>query len=410
MKIIQILNIAIQNLKINKRRSVLTMLGLIIGISAVVLVLSVGAGAKSLITGAVKTQGTNQIVVLAGSSDSNGPPAAALGISITTLTEEDRDAMLEKSNVSHVSAAAGYVSGNKLLQWKNVKRNITFTGTNASYKEIEKVFLEKGKFFSEISNKQRERVLVLGDEIATEIFGSRDPIGEEVKIDKKKFKIIGVLQPKNSSIFSSTDSSVIMPLQTAQYDILGIRHISSIRALVDDEKYLFSTTEEIRNTIFERHNKTEDFSIRKTADLLNILETVTSALTYFLVGIAGISLFVGGVGIMNIMLIGVQEKTREIGLRKAVGAKEQDILLQFLIETILLAIIGGIVGISIGVALSYSIFIIVHQLGYEQYQFIVTPIAIIMPFIIATVIGTIFGVYPAQKAAQLSPMDALRYE
>lgn len=409
MRLFETVLIALKNLQINKRRSMLTTLGLIIGIGSVILVMSAGAGAQSLITGAVQTRGTDQVVILAGASDPDGPPAQALGIIVTTLTEEDKDAILEKNNVAHLTHAAGYITGSGILQWESDERNVTFTGTNADYEIIEKVDLSEGEFFTEVQNKQRERVLVLGSEAAKDIFGEVRAVGQEVKIDRKRFRVIGVLEPKGNTVFEDVDGSIIMPLQTAQYDLMGVRHVTFIRALIENERYLEDTIEEIRETLIDRHEE-EDFSIRNTADLLDILETITNALRFFLVGIAAVSLFVGGVGIMNIMLISVQEKTREIGLRKAVGAKRVDIMIQFLVETVILSLVGGCIGVIGGILFAALIYAVVQGLGYTDYRFIVSPLAVLVSFSVAAAIGLLFGVYPARKAANLEPIDALRYE
>ena len=408
MKIIDSYKTATKNLLVNKRRSFLTMLGLIIGISSVILVMSAGAGAQSLITGQVQRRGTDQVVVLAGASDPSGPPAQALGIIITTLTEDDKDAMLNKSNVSHMAYAAGYVTGNGILKWENVDRNVTYTGTNAEYEIIEAVTPANGRFFTEAEEFEREPVIVMGAQIAEEIFGNVDPVGEQVKLDNKRFRVIGVLAPKASSLFLDADNSIIIPLRVAQYELLGIRHVTFIRTKLDGERYIDQTQEEITQLLTDRHGE-EDFSIRNTAAALDILTTITDALKYFLVAIAAISLFVGGVGIMNIMLIAVQEKTREVGLRKAVGAKDADILRQFLIETVVLSLLGGLIGLVIGILLAFGIAKVVQGLGY-QYDFIVSTTAVLVSIGITTLIGLVFGVYPARKAARLDPIDALRYE
>lgn len=408
MKLIQIYKTASKNLLVNKRRSLLTMLGLIIGIASVILVMSTGAGAQSLITGQIQQRGTDQIVVLAGASDPNGPPASALGIIITTLTEDDKEAILNKANVRHLQEASGYITGNRILRWQSEERSVTFTGANASYQTIEKVSVEDGRFFSEAEAKEQARVMVMGAEIATEIFGNEDPVGEAVKLDGKGFTVIGVLKAQGTTVFEDVDNSIIIPLRTAQRDILGIRHVTFIRAIVDDEKYINITEEEIRQTLIDRHGE-EDFSIRNTASALDILTNVTDALRYFLVAIAAVSLFVGGVGIMNIMLIAVQEKTREVGLRKSVGAKDTDILFQFLVETVLLSTIGGVVGLLIGVLLAFAIATVVQGLGYD-YAFIVSLPSVVVSICVALLIGLVFGVYPAKKAAALDPIDALRYE
>lgn len=384
------------------------MLGLIIGISSVILVMSAGAGAQSLITGQVQRRGTDQIVVLAGASDPKGPPAQALGIMITTLTEDDKDAILNKSNLTHVEYASGYVTGNSVLKWQNVDRNITYMGANSDYQIVETVTVANGRFFNEVEAKDRDPVMVLGSQISEEIFGNQDPIGERVKLGNKQFRVIGVLAPKESSIFGNADNSIIIPLRVAQYELLGIRHVSFIRMKIVGEQYIDQTEEEIRQILVDRHGE-EDFSIRNTAAALDILTTITNALKFFLVSIAAISLFVGGVGIMNIMLIAVQEKTREVGLRKALGATDSDILRQFLIETIVLSILGGLIGLIIGVFLAFLIAKVVQGLGY-QYDFIISPIAVFVSISITTFIGLVFGLYPARKASRLDPIDALRYE
>lgn len=387
----------------------MTMLGLIIGISSVILVMSTGAGAQSLITGQVAARGTDQIVILAGASDPSGPPAQALGIVITTLTEDDKDALLDKHNVAHLAHASGYVTGNGVLKWGSENRNVTYTGASADYQIIEDVTVQDGRFFSKVDNDSREPVLVMGSSIAEEIFGNSDPVGERVKIDGKQFRVIGVLASQGSSIFEDVDNAVIMPLRVAQYELLGIRHITFIRSETGDEQYVNQTIEEIRQTLIDRHGE-EDFSIRNSADLLDILTTITNALKFFLVAIAAVSLFVGGIGIMNIMLISVQEKTREVGLRKSVGATDQDILKQFLIETIMLSLLGGIIGLLIGVLFAFGIAKGVQAAGYPDYQFIVSLGSVIVSLVVTTLIGLIFGVYPARRAARLDPIDALHYE
>ncbi len=402
------IKIAWDNLHTNRRRTMLTMLGLIIGILSVVLVMSVGAGAQSLITNQIQRRGTDQIAVLAGAAEENGPPAQALGIVVTTLTDEDGKALLDKHNAQHVRLVTSYISGNDILKWQNVERAVTYTGTNPSYLEQEKGTMDQGRFFSEGEEAGRARVMVLGAEIAKELFGNQYPIGESVKLKKKQFKVIGVLKEKGSSGFENLDNAVLIPLTTAQRDLLGVRHVSFLRIRIDDEQYLRQSIEEIRQTLTERHDD-EDFSIRNTEDLLSVLTTITNSLKFFLVAVAAISLFVGGVGIMNIMLIAVKEKTKEIGLRKSVGATSKNVLTQFLAETIVISIVGGIIGILLGVIISFLIAKIVQALGYD-YSFIISPASIVAALSVATAIGLIFGIVPARKAAKLNPIDALRYE
>ena len=399
---------SLQSLSAHKRRSFLTMLGLVIGIGAVVLVMSIGAGAQSLITNQIEQQRTDMIAILPGSSEEDGPPAAAFGIVITTLTYEDALALEKKSNVAHAEHVAAYTTGNDVFSWGDFEKAITYTGTTESYQKVERVKIAKGRFFTEDEANAAENLMVLGADLAEEIFGNQNPVGESIRLKKKRFKIIGVLEPKASTFFENPNQSAYIPLKTAQQKLLGIKHVSFIRLRVDEEKRIPQTVEEVKKTLIERHDE-EDFSVRNTADFLDILTNVTNAIRFFLVAIAAVSLFVGGVGIMNIMLIAVKEKTREVGLRKAVGATNRDILLQFLFETVVLSILGGIIGIIGGTLLSYLISVVVNYLGYN-YDFIISPIAIVVSVFIAGIIGLLFGVAPARAAAKLNPIEALHYE
>lgn len=399
---------AINNIKTQKRRSFLTMLGIMIGIAAVVIVMSAGEGAKGLILNQIKQRGTDQIAVLAGASDEKGPPATALGIVITSLTKEDAEALLNKNNVKHIKSINAYISGNDILQWHGEQKRVTFTGTTASYEEIEKITMENGSFFSDEEESAGEKVVVLGATIAQELFGNQNPVGESVKLAKKQFRVVGVIQEMGSSGFENPDTAVLVPLSVVQKEMLGVRHVNFLRARVDDEKNVDEAVQEVRATLKERHGE-EDFSIRTIADLLQILNVVTGALTLFLVAIAGVSLFVGGVGIMNIMLIAVKEKTREIGLRKAVGATDKEILRQFLVETLVITFAGAIIGIAIGITFSFIVAQIVQALDFD-YPFVVSLIAMALSVVLALIVGLIFGIIPARQAARLDPIEALRYE
>lgn len=374
-----------------------------------ILVMSAGAGAQSLIVNQLKKQGTDLVGILAGASEEDGPPASAFGIVVTTLTDEDRQALLNKNNVRHAEAASSYISGNDVLKWQNVERNITYTGTTASYATVERVELQSGRFFDEDEATSGAHVMVMGPSIAEEIFGNQDPVGQVVKLRGKNFTVIGVMTPVGASFFDNPDNATLIPLPVVQQEFLGIRHVSFIRVKADTEDHVPSVVAEVKQTLLERHDGDEDFSVRNIADALDILTTVTNAMKFFLIAVSAISLFVGGVGIMNIMLIAVKEKTREIGLRKSVGAKNRDVLIQFLIESVVLTTTGGIIGCLIGIGFAFIAAAAIQSMGYA-YDFIISPGSVVLAFAVSGGIGLIFGLVPARKAAALNPIEALRYE
>ncbi len=409
MKWKDIIVLSFKNILRNKQRSFLTMLGIIIGVMAVVLVMSIGAGAQSLIINQITARGTDQIAVMPGASDPSGPPAQVLGIVVTTLTYDDGLALLNKNNVPYIRDMTAYVSGNNTLLWQNHSRQVTYTGTTPSYKAIERVTMSSGRFFDKAEFHSNAHVMVLGPKIAIDIFGNENPIGQTVRLAGKNFKVIGIAKAKGAAGFENPDESVIIPLFVAQRELLGIHYVSFLRLRVKDAKYVPESVNEIIATLKSRHNGDEDFSVRNVADLLSIVKTITNALKFFLVAVAGIALFVGGVGIMNTMLIAVKEKTREIGLRKAVGAKDSDILIQFLSETTIITFTGSVIGLFFGISISFLIAYVVQSLGYE-YSFIISIGSVIVGFVVALLIGLIFGLIPAKQAARLHPIDALRYE
>lgn len=408
MSFATLLRIAFKNLLVQRRRTFLTTLGIIIGIFSVILVMSVGAGAQSIIVSQIATRGTDQIAILAGASEEDGPPAQAMGIMVTTLTREDGEALLNAQNVTHLKTVNAYISGNKVLSWKGAQQSVTFTGTLPGYAEVENVTVADGAFFTSEEEKSGARVMVLGSSMAEEIFGNSSALNQTVTLGDVSFRVVGIMKPKGSSPFEDVDHAVLIPLSVARERLLGVRHVSFLRAKVSDEQYLDQTIEEARQTLLERHGE-EDFSIRNISDALDIILTVTNAIRYFLVAIAAIALFVGGVGVMNIMLIAVKEKTKEIGLRKAAGARDSDILRQFLIETVVMTLLGGVIGLVVGVLVSFVIALVVNSLGYS-YAFVISVPSILVSVGTAGFIGLLFGIVPARRAARLDPIAALRYE
>lgn len=396
-----------------KVRFFLTMLGIIIGIAAVILVISVGAGAQGLVINQIKGIGTNLIGILPGASEENGPPAAARGIIVTTLTNDDIKALTNKKNVSHLTAASAYVRGVATASWANQEISANFVGVNSSYPIVEDSTLALGRFYTTEEEEGGEKVAVLGNRVWQDLFNNQDPIGQKIKIKRETFRVIGVLDSRGIVGFQNPDSQIFIPLTTAQQFLLGIKHVSMARVKIDDSDNIDQAMAEIKATLRERHHITDpindDFSVRNTVQAIQVLTKVTDSLKYFLTAISALALVVGGIGIMNIMLITVTERVREIGLRKAVGAQKKDIVWQFLIESIIVTFLGGLIGIILGILFSFIIAKVMVYLGYD-WDFIVTFKSIIVALSASGSIGLIFGLYPAFKAAKLNPIEALRYE
>lgn len=413
MKLSDPVKIAYRSLTATKLRFFLTVLGIVIGVGAVILVQAIGASAQDLIVSQVASVGSNLIGIIPGASAENGPPATALGIVTTTLTIDDLKALREKYNAPHLSAVSGYVTGSATVESQSQSISISYQGVSPDLPEIESIKVSKGRFFFPEEEFDLSRVVVLGSNRAKDLFPNSDPVGEMVRIKKIPFRVIGVLESKGASAFSNTDDTAYVPLASAQKLLLGINYLNFVRAKVDTVDNIAVTKSDVTKLLLDRHKidpgAEADFSIRSTDQALGILTSVTNVLKYFLTAIASISLLVGGVGIMNSMLISVSQRIREIGLRKAVGAQPGHIIAQFLIESAFITLLGGIIGILFGVAIAFLASVIIPKLGYE-WKFLVPPSAIAIAFSVSLVIGILFGLYPAWKASRVSPMESLRYE
>jgi putative ABC transport system permease protein len=389
-------------------------LGVIIGVASVITIMAIGLSVQEFIVSQVEGVGSNLIVVLPGASDEEGPPSIVFGAA-TTLTYEDLKDLQDKRKVPEVEAAAGYVSGIVSISENGDTINSPMNGTTADYIKVENAEIVSGRFFSEDEEQNLSRVAVLGSQLAEDLFGDQNPINRKIEINNNSFTVIGLFDKRGSGSpgGSGQDNSVFIPLKTAQKLILGIDHLGFIQLKAEDTYVIENAKQSIKEVLRERHDindpADDDFSIRDQSSVLETITAVTDVLRYFLLMVGSVSLVVGGIGIMNIMLIAVNQRIREVGLRKSLGAKSRDILFQFLIESSTISFIGGVLGVILGILGSFLMYLGMNVAGYE-WAFIISPLSIIVAMVISIAIGLIFGMYPARKAAKISPMEALRYE
>ena len=415
MKFIEFFGIAVKSLLANKLRSVLTMLGMIIGVSAVIILMSVGAGLQSMITSTFDELGTNLLFVQPANPEAPGLASLAPGYATASLTMDNIQAI---ANLRSVTAA---VPANENFV-KVVAGNKDFLsvihGSNSGYQELYGFKMGAGQFISEVNVARRDMVIVLGSKVAEELFGNEDPVGKQVKIRDKRFTIIGVMEPRGMSMFGiSWDELVVTPITTFQARLFsqktpsGDDAVQQITAQIDSGWTLDEAKLEIETLLRKLHRikagDKDDFSIMSPEQLLSTFETITMALTVFLGLIGSISLLVGGIGIMNIMLVSVTERTREIGLRKAIGAKRRDILVQFLLEAAMLSLSGGAIGLLGAWLVTLGISLV--DLGGFKLNAVVSPLIVLVAVLVSVFIGLASGIYPAMRAARLNPIDALHY-
>jgi len=409
MNIAQSILEALESLNANKMRSGLTILGIVIGVGAVIAMLAIGQGAQSSITGAITSIGTNLLFVSSGNRTADVRNAKP-------LTLADAQAIADPLSAPDVAAVAPVIQGNGTITAGGQSMDVSITGTTPEYFSLQSYSLLEGDFLTQDQELGRASVAVIGPGVADTLFDRRDGvIGETVRIEGQPFRIVGLLASRGGGMFGSQDNSVIVPFSTAQARMIhrsGLRQIDMLLVQAVSAEAVPLASDEIAQILRQRHRTeigVDDFTIFSQADILSTATTILSVMTIFLGGIAAISLLVGGIGVMNIMLVSVTERTREIGLRKALGAHKRDILVQFLTESSMLTLIGGLIGIGLGWLISFIVGRIAANSGTPLNP-LVSLDAVLLATLFSASVGLFFGIYPASRAANLEPVEALRYE
>ena len=418
MEFIDFLKTSFNTLMANKTRSFLTTLGIVIGISSVIVMVSIGSGAQKLIVNRISAMGSNTIFIEPGAFDpkkSSMTQTAIEEAEVKTLKYSDALAI---SKLPGVEMVAPWVMGVETVVYQDKNKRVTFIGTTPENQKIDGTSPILGRGLEDGDVKSMDRVVLLGYKVSKDLFGDENPIGKTLRIKNINFKVIGVLEEKGGGAFMNPDDYIYLPLTTAQKLLLGIDYVRVIVVKAESEQVIDSLVQEIREILRQRHHifnpendlTKDDFKITTQVEATEMLSSVLSVLTLFLSSVAAIALVVGGIGIMNIMFVSVTERTKELGLRKAVGARKKDILIQFLVEAVVLTFLGGIGGIILGAGVSFLAGLILGHLLNQPWVFVLSVKAIIIAVSISVGTGLVFGIYPAYKAANLSPIQALRYE
>ena len=411
------LKLAITGLKANKTRTSLSVLGIVIGVAAVIVIVSVGQGLKVLIVDQISVFGDNMMSVqvkVPGSDFGASMQSMVEGTVITTLKYDDVEAVRDKKRFPYIKAVSGYAAGVEWATYKEKEKQVMLIASDAYYPEVDgQLKVAQGRYFTNEEERGMAKVAVIGSKIAENFFRGQDPIGKQIKIKQINFKVIGVMKERGLVMTMDWDTMVYIPLKTSQKLITGIDHLIEFAMVMEDNQHFSQAEAEVSQLLRQRHNiddpAKDDFQVMSMDQIIEIVNTVTSVISLLLGLLAAISLIVGGVGIMNIMLVIVAERTREIGLRKSLGAKQKDILNQFVTEAVLISVIGGIIGVLFGIIISFLITLSVRAYNFD-WPFVISIEAIIISFTVAAFFGIIFGWYPAKKAAKLNPINALRYE
>ena len=400
MKTKTLIRLATQAIRKNKMRATLTMLGIIIGVAAVIVMVAVGYGARSRIREQINNLGTNMIVITPGAAQQAGVSQGAQAFPNLSLKDVDKI----RSESQYVSAVSPVIVSRTPVIGAAGNWRTMINGVDVDYSVIRDWQTSSGDFFSSEDVRSNRKVAVLGTTVAQNLFPDQDPVGADVQIRNAVFKVVGVLAPKGQTASGSdSDDVVLIPYTTASQTLSGRTFIPQILASTANEQDIPAAEDEIHTLLVESH-KAEDFTVKNQADLASAAESSTKVMTLLLAAIASISLLVGGIGIMNIMLVSVTERTREIGIRMAIGARGADVLTQFLVESIVMGVLGGIVGLAFGIT---GAKLVGHFTGWET---VISPLIMIVAVGFSGAVGIFFGYYPARKAAALNPIEALRYE
>jgi len=406
MELFEIIAESIQALTINKLRTALATLGIVIGIGSVIALVSLGQASQQAVQSQIQSLGANLLSIIPGSQNSGGVRQAAG--STTTLTNADAKALQTSPQVTDLEAVSPELSRRAQVTANGNNSNTQVIGVTNAYEIVHNVTIAEGTWISPQDDAGLTKVAVIGPQVASDLFGTNDPLGQTIRVERLAFRVIGITQSKGGSGFQNQDDTVYIPLQTAQMQVFGVNYLSTISVSAKSQDIMTDAENQVGYVLLAQHKLSDpsqaDFSILSQSDIAGAASQVTGTFTTLLSGIAAISLLVGGIGIMNIMLVTVTERIREIGLRKALGAKKRIIILQFLIEALMLTILGGIIGMIFGITISFLL------ASLMSLPFVLSTTSILLAIGVSGGIGIIFGWYPAQKAANLSPIEALRYE
>lgn len=412
MKIQYHIKTAYVGLKTNKARTALTILGIVIGITAIIVVMSLGRGAENLILREIQGLGSRTIMIMPGRNP-EGPSDfdQTMGDS---LRDRDVEALRRRDNVPNITYVMPLFSGGDTATYENETYRMNVYGASSYITKIFDMEPSEGAFFTEDDVRTRAEVIVIGSKVKEELFGQSDAVGRKIRVKNRNFKVVGVMPKKGQTSFINFDKAAVIPYTTAQQYVFGVKYYHGIIVEAASDAVMQQTVRDIETTLRNSHGitdpKKDDFFVQTQEDLAQRVSTVTNILTLFLIAVASISLLVGGIGIMNIMLVSVTERTQEIGLRKALGATERNIMHQFLVESVLLTGFGGIVGVSLGVSISYLASVAISKFTGILWRFTLPVSSIALGFGVATIVGLVFGLYPAVKAAKKNPIESLRYE